>query len=65
LHASGKEEYEGWLAERRNMKEATKQGGGSGSGSGARWRQRWRSKQAIKQKILAWLTSVIVVIPNQ
>jgi hypothetical protein len=61
LHASGKEEYEGWLAERRNMKEATKQGGGSGSGSGARW----RSKQAIKQKILAWLTSVIVVIPNQ
>jgi hypothetical protein len=61
LHDSGKEEYEGWLAERRNMKEATKQGGGSG----ARWRQRWRSKQAIKQKILAWLTSVIVVIPNQ
>jgi hypothetical protein len=61
LHDSGKEEYEGWLAERRNMKEATKQGGGSGSGSGARW----RSKQAIKQKILAWLTSVIVVIPNQ
>jgi hypothetical protein len=31
LHASGKEEYEGWLAERRNMKEATKQGGGSGA----------------------------------
>jgi len=65
LHDSGKEEYEGWLNERRNMKEATKQGGvsrsGSGSGSGARW----RSKQAIKQKILAWLTSVIVVIPNQ
>jgi len=63
LHASGKEECEGWLAERRNMKEATKQGGGSGSG--ARWRRRWRSKQATKEKILAWLTSVIVVIPNQ
>jgi len=51
------------VAERRNMKEATKQGGGSGSGSGSG--ARWRSKQAIKQKILAWLTSVIVVIPNQ
>jgi hypothetical protein len=37
----GKEEYEGWLAERRNMKEATKQGGGSGA--------RWSSKQANKQ----------------
>jgi len=61
------EEYEGWLAERRNMKEATKQGGGSGSrsGSGSGSGARWRSKQAIKQKILAWLTSVIVVIPNQ
>ena len=45
----------------RNRKEATKGGGGNG----AWWRQSKVEKQTSNPNILAWLTSVIVIIPNQ